>query len=129
MHYLEIQGLSRNSVTIQRFFKEFCHNSRTSQDKQSNSRAFQYCTNPVSRLHFQPPLSNISPERTPYTFFQYGHHTEKNWCELHENEIIRASWGGIRIKKLASWHYIKKKCHFPLLPNLFSLPRNICKTV
>ena len=51
MYYLEIQ----------RLFKDFCHNSRTFQDfmqmqgllrnlkfqdKQSNSRAVQYCTNP-----------------------------------------------------------------------------------
>ena len=42
MYYLEIQGL----------FKDFCHISKTFQDKQSNSnsRAFQYCTNPENRV-------------------------------------------------------------------------------
>ena len=29
----------------------------------------------------------------------------KNWHELHGNEVIRASLGGIRIRKLASWWY------------------------
>ena len=29
-------------------------------------------------------------------------HLIPKWRELHENEIIRASFGGIRIKKLAS---------------------------
>ena len=37
---------------------------------------------------------------TQYTLFKNGHHSEKNWRELHENEVIRASLGGIR--KLAS---------------------------
>ena len=37
MYYLEIQAL----------FKDLCHNSSIFQGKQSNSRAFQYCTNPV----------------------------------------------------------------------------------
>ena len=43
MHYLEIQGL----------FKNFCHIPRTFQDRQPNSRAFQYCMNPV--LHTCDP--------------------------------------------------------------------------
>ena len=30
---------------------------------------------------------------------------KKNWREMHENEVIRASLGGIRIRKLASWPY------------------------
>ena len=30
---------------------------------------------------------------------------KENWRELHENEVIRASLGGIR--KLASWRYKK----------------------
>ena len=37
MYYLEIQAL----------FKDLCHTSSTFQGKQSNSRAFEYCANPV----------------------------------------------------------------------------------
>ena len=45
--------MNRNSRTFQGLLSQFKDvsrlyaNSRTFQDKQSNSRAFQYCTNPV----------------------------------------------------------------------------------
>ena len=46
---------------------------------------------------------------------------EKNWHELHENKVIRASLGGIRIRKLTLQH----NCHFSLLSNSLPLPQNI----
>ena len=45
----------------------------------------------------------------------------KNWRELHENEVIRARLGGIRIRKLTSWHY-KIIAIFLCFQNLFSSP-------
>ena len=40
-----------------------------------------------------------------YTLFKNGRNLEKNWHELHENKVIRASLGGIRIRKLTSRPY------------------------
>ena len=42
---------------------------------------------------------------------------KKNWRQLHENEVIRASLGGIRITEF--------NCHFSSLSNSFSSPQNM----
>ena len=49
------------------------------------------------------PITDTIP--TTYTLFKNGCHSEKNWRELHENEVLRASLGGIRIRKWTCWPY------------------------